>query len=64
MWEKLLKDLSITGSNAATEGIITYALALDLYKSTKNLALKKELEEYFLNTYKTFNIEFNKNIKS
>ena len=63
MWEKMLQELSISGSNTTIEAIITYALAVDLYKSTENRALRNELEEYFLNTYKTCNSEFRKNMK-
>ncbi len=63
MWQKLLQELSISGSNATIEAMISYAMALDLYKSTKNPALKSEIEEYFLNTYKAFNVELRKHSK-
>lgn len=61
MWEKLLKDLSITSSTAISETLILHVITLDIYKNTTHTELKTEIEKYFINTYRQCNIESSKN---
>ena len=53
MWEKILSDLSISMNASVSEGTLNMAMLLDLYRSTNNQELKKEIEEYFINMLQT-----------
>ena len=46
-WKKLLGDMAVLSDKPVNEGFLAFAMYLDLYKSTNNLELKKELEELF-----------------
>lgn len=53
-WQKMLSEMSITTGKPVSEGILTFAMILDLYKETKNPDLKKAIEENMILMLKSF----------
>lgn len=47
-WQKILGDMVVLSEKPVSEGVLMFAMYLDLYKSTTNPELKKVLELMFI----------------
>lgn len=52
-WQKILSDMSLLSEKPISEGLLTFAMYLDLYKTTKNPDLKEEIELLMIKLLKT-----------
>lgn len=51
-WQKMLSDMSLLTEKPINEGILVFAMYLDLYKITDNLELKANIEQLMIKLLK------------